>query len=346
VDRIGAGRPFLVSRRVGTLGRRQVQAAVLDHAEHLADRQRARRGRRHAAQPPHFVVETQRLAQHGAVAGEVGRRQAAGVARMGLHLGCDGLGEWAFVKRTVATLREGTQHGREFGVTQPASCRLRRAIRREEVRRGLRVLTQRLGQAFAQQRRQAQADRKALLGQPDRRLEQPAPRQLAVQAMRQRQGAQRPRRAHRAPADDCLDERQFLAVAKKQLRSCRRRRGFAAVDGVHLVAVVVHQEQAAAEARRLRLDQRQHHLYRNRRVDGAAASREDLVARVGGERVRRGHHEAACRDPRLGGVAARGLGWCRRARLARGVESFSYLLLLPLGEGWGEGWRWRKILSL
>jgi hypothetical protein len=51
----------------------------------------------------------------------------------------------------------------------------------------------------------------------------------------------------------------------------------------------MQQEGAAADAAGLRLDQRQHHLHRNGGVERAAAGLEHLVARVGGQRVGRGH---------------------------------------------------------
>lgn len=70
----------------------------------------------------------------------------------------------------------------------------------------------------------------------------------------------------------------------------------------------MRQEGAAANAARLRLDQRQHHLHRNGRVDGRAARLEHLVARVGGQRVGRGHGKLLGGPTLVFGGARRALG--------------------------------------
>jgi hypothetical protein len=47
----------------------------------------------------------------------------------------------------------------------------------------------------------------------------------------------------------------------------------------------VQEEGAAADARALRFHQCQHHLHRNRRVDGGTADGQDLPTGLGGERI-------------------------------------------------------------
>jgi hypothetical protein len=57
-----------------------------------------------------------------------------------------------------------------------------------------------------------------------------------------------------------------------------------------LLAVVVHQEGAAADAGRLRLDQRQHQLGGDGGVDRGAALLQHLVAGFDRQRIGGGHH--------------------------------------------------------
>ena len=52
------------------------------------------------------------------------------------------------------------------------------------------------------------------------------------------------------------------------------------------------QERAAAQARGLRLDQAEHELHGDRRVDRAPAPADRVVPGARGERMRRDHHKA------------------------------------------------------
>ena len=108
----------------------------------------------------------------------------------------------------------------------------------------------------------------------------------------------------RAAADDRVPEMQRLAARiEEQGLGRRRRRGLAAVIGTDLAprGVVVEQEGAAADARRLRLDDVEHHLYGDRSVGGAAARAQDAEAGPRRMRVGRGHHVAR-RPGRFRGV--------------------------------------------
>jgi hypothetical protein len=83
------------------------------------------------------------------------------------------------------------------------------------------------------------------------------------------------------------------SVRDSGVPSGRWNRCLAAVEGLHLLAVVVHQEGAAADARRLRLDQGQHQLGGDGGIDRAAALFQHRVAGLDGQRIGRRHHVLA-----------------------------------------------------
>ncbi len=133
----------------------------------------------------------------------------------------------------------------------------------------------------------------ALVGRAFGIAEQAAPRQLAVLGMRDAEHLDRTGYAGGAAADDRSVERQRLAaIAEEHARSRLRRSDLAAVVDGDLAgpAIIIIQERAAADARALRLDQRQHRLDRDRRVDCAAAALEDVEPGPRGERIG-GDHE-------------------------------------------------------
>jgi hypothetical protein len=70
----------------------------------------------------------------------------------------------------------------------------------------------------------------------------------------------------------------------------------------------VQQERTTADPRRLRLDQAEHHLHRDRGIDRAAAGAQDFQAGVGSKRIRRDDHVARRNDGVLLYAAGRGLG--------------------------------------
>ena len=136
------------------------------------------------------------------------------------------------------------------------------------------------------------------LGQPDRRLEQVGPGQLAVLPVRQLQQGDGAGHADREARPTASRKRQRLAVAaQEQLGRRAGRRGLAAVVGDHGAgrAVEMQQEAAAADARGLRLDDAQHHLHGDRRIDRRAAAAQDVEPGLGGQRVGRRDHRPGCR---------------------------------------------------
>ena len=91
------------------------------------------------------------------------------------------------------------------------------------------------------------------------------------------------------PAAEHRDvERQRLAaVVEEHVRRRARRRGFPAVVNLDPLrrGVVIGEEGAAADARALRLDQRQRRLDGDRRVDRAAAAPKHAHSRLDRERI-------------------------------------------------------------
>ena len=237
----------------------------------------------------------------------------------------------AFLKRHRSALGHVAQHSGKRRVAQQRARRLRAAVGLEKIGARFGIVAHRRGRLVAQQCGQARADREALFGQLDGRLEQRLPRQLAVLGVGQFQRAQHARRAHRAPTDDALHEVHGLAVLHEQVGRGGGGRGLAAVVGQRLVAIEMQQEQATADARRLRLDEVQHHLHRDRRIDRAAAGLQHLEAGVGGQRVGGGDHEFLRRPTGLLGEAAGGFGCPLRPRRGHVVKL----------RRWRWRWRWR-----
>ena len=100
--------------------------------------------------------------------------------------------------------------------------------------------------------------------------------------MRQFEQAHHPGTPTGTAADHALLEGHQPAVGLAEETAVGRgRRGLAAIEGAHRPAVEQHQESAAADAGRLRLDQRQHHLRRDRRIDRRPPARRiDTAAAV------------------------------------------------------------------
>ena len=306
-----------VRARDAVRGRQRLHVARLEHAEHLRHGDAARRRRRHAAHGVRAVVVADRLAQLGPVGRDVGRGEQARICRVAPDFRLDVARDAARVKDLGAAGGQFAQGARQFGVLQHVADGPRLAVRRIEVRARRRVVAE--IPVPGQQGVQARADGEALFRQADRGLEQRLPRQLAVLAVGQRQHAQHARRARRTAAHDAFGTRHRRAIRMLEqvligLRRCR----LAAVERLHLLAVVIHQERAAADAGRLRLDEREDQLRRDGRVDRRAALLQHLVARLDGQRIRGRHHVLACGPAGLLAIAARGLGGALQGRRVLG----------------------------
>jgi hypothetical protein len=107
-----------------------------------------------------------------------------------------------------------------------------------------------------------------------------------------------------------------LAVLQEPVRLGGGGRGLAAVVGLQLLGafVPVDEECASAETRRLRLDQAEHELGGDGRVDRRAAGAQHLAARFGGERARGRDHERLRYGKRLFRAPAAGFGFELKAR--------------------------------
>ena len=212
------------------------------------------------------------------------------------HIRGDGPG----MQRRAALGRQTLEHLGQARVAQAMAHGVRLAVGAIEVicsvGRGLqRLFGPQLGV-------QPRAHGKPFFRQLNGGIEEAPPGQLAVHAVGLLQHAHHTRHPHRASAHHGLWERHGLAVGqqKQAFISCRRR-GLAAVPRLNSFSIPMHQESTTANAAGLGLHEREHHLDGDGGVQRAAASLEHLVARIGGQRVGRRHHEALGRPTRLGG---------------------------------------------
>ena len=208
------------------------------------------------------------------------------------HFVHHGLCDGTLVKSIRSAIGNALQHLGQARVLQAVTDRPSLAIGLVKIGPGLGVLCQ-IGGA-AQQLVQPGAHRKPVLGQSDGGFKQTRPGQSAMVAVRQFEHAQHAGHAHRQAAMGCLAHVHGAALAQEQGFSGSGRRGFAPVVGPHALAVVVEQKCTAANATRLRLNQREHHLHRDGRVQCRPALAQDVQARLAGQRVG-GAHPLACK---------------------------------------------------
>ena len=97
---------------------RQVDVALFEQAQDLPDRQRTRRGWRHAAQTPGLVVETQRLTHHRPVLRQIGLCEPSRIGRVALNLVGNRPGQFTVVERRFAALREVAEDRGQRGIAQ------------------------------------------------------------------------------------------------------------------------------------------------------------------------------------------------------------------------------------
>ena len=216
-----------------------------------------------------------RLALLGRVAGQVLPRQPAGIGRVRAHRVHDRLGDRSAMKRLRAVFRDRAQRSRQL-VLQQGAFVFRRAIGLHVVRRHRLIAAQPRGHE-AERGVEPRRNREALFGPLDGRLEQRRPRQRAALGVRHGHHADHAGRAHRQAAGHGVEEVERLTQLHELIGRGRRRRRFATVVAHELLglAVVVHQERAAVDARRLRLHKREPHLHGDGGVDGGAAAAQD-----------------------------------------------------------------------
>ncbi len=135
------------------------------------------------------------------------------------------------------------------------------------------------------------------------------------------QRTQHARSTHRAPADLRLRERHRFAVGlQEQLLGGTRRGGFASVVGAHLFAVPQHDHRTATDPGGLRLDQGQHRLHGNRRINRRTTLAQHLATGLGGQRIGgSGHVFTGLAGLQVGAVTGSGFRRQRQGRGGRGV---------------------------
>ena len=219
---------------------------------------------------------------------------------MTLHAPRDVGGNRAKVERCCTFFGNGAQHLGQGRIFQGVADRTWQALRVIEIAAGLRIAAQRL--LSDEQLVQSRADRKAALSQFDRRLEQDRPGKSAMLAMGLGQHRHNTGCRDRKTTDDGLRHSQGLAIsAQEHRRLDRSGSGLATIPGLHRAAVPMHQKCATTDATGLRLDQGQHHLHGDRRIERRAAGLQNLVASLDRQRIRRSHCKMFSRPAWLGG---------------------------------------------
>ena len=162
-------------------------------------------------------------------------------------------------------------------------------------------------------RMQALGDRKTFAGQFDCWLEQVTPRQFAMLLMGHFQRPEHPGHADRTPTYLGVRERYRLAIRPhKHGRGGTCRSGFTTIEGLHPLAVPIHNESATADAAGLWLDQCQNRLHGDRRINGRAAFAQHLLPGLSGQRVGRRSHMPGRID--RGHIGAQTRGYFGRRR--------------------------------
>ena len=280
-------------RRVGALA----EVERLDQLQRLRHRRAARRRRTHAADLVSAIAGAQRRALLHLIVLEIVERHAAGSDRGRRYCIDDGLRDRPFVKGVSATRGDGPQRRGELRILEPVTDGERAAAIGEEVAPRRRHEARRAIET--QQKVQALRYLEAVVGDADRRLEQLRPRQLAVLLVHVLQQPHEARDADAEPRQNSVVEGHRLAVDEKAVGARRRRRRFAAVVDLQLglCLVPIENEGAATEPARLRLDEVEHELRGDRRVDGRAAGAQHLAAGFGGEGVGGRHHVTLAPSP-------------------------------------------------
>ena len=225
-----------------------------------------------------------------------------------------------FVEGVRAALGNRAQRRRELGVLQEVAHgpRITGPIEVMAARAGREAI----GTLPSQQHLEARRDGKALLGQPDRRLEQPRPGKATVLLV---QGFEEPHGSGNADAraaGDGLGTLEQDPVCEEAVGPGGGRSRLASVIGPQLCTgrIPVQRERAATDARGLRLDQVQDQLHADSGVGCAAACPQQLQPRLhrqgigGGDHVGRGGGGRRRRRPevRPGAAAGRRPGPSRR----------------------------------
>ena len=154
-----------------------------------------------------------------------------------------------------------------------------------------------------QQGIEPRTDFESVFCQCNGRFKQARPSKPAMLLVCQLKHANGAGRSHRsATHHSVMEGHRFAVSAEKQvfISPCGCR--FPPIKGFNHFTVVVHQKCTTANPATLRLDQGQHHLYRNSRVDGCTPGFEHLVACISGQRVSGCHGKPGGGPARLFGI--------------------------------------------
>ena len=251
------------------------QLERLQHAQHLQDRDAARRWRRHAADLPHAIGAAERLALHRPVVGEVGQRQGAR-PDVRAHPRHDLLGYRPFLEGTRALLGQELHRVGQRRIGHAVALLLGAAVLVviDLAQGGL--VAQRLDEvepAF-----EARRDDEAVAREADGRSEQVVPGELAALLVRHLEHGDRARHADRNARRHGLAEIERLAVGieEHRRRRPRRRRLAAVVDrdgGIDRRAATTQHLHTGLD--RLRMGRGDHRLRRRLDTTGTEERQRD-----------------------------------------------------------------------
>ena len=169
------------------------RAGGVIEAQNLRHRDGARRGRRHAADRAAAKARAQRRAQLWLIKGQIALIEQARVGRVPAnrrnHLARNRTG----VQGKAAAAGDLRERVGQLGIFQAMADRPGRAVRVIEVASGGRIMFE--VRLDGEQPVQSRTDLEALVGQPDRRLEERRPGQATVLRMSRLEHSQHTRRA-------------------------------------------------------------------------------------------------------------------------------------------------------
>ena len=260
----------------------------VEYGEHFQQTHAARGRRRHAHRVP-AVGPAQRFGPGRAIRGQVLERHGPRKRRL-VGGGDDITRNRTLVQRTWTVERDALQCLGVFGIAKQVALLDGVAVGPREQRAHL--VGGRKGRSLAEKQREPRRHLEAQGRGTNRRLKELLPTQRTELGVRGVQHGDRARHSRGASAAHRHHKRRRLAVfVQKHVGLRARRRPLAAIDGAHLVRVrvVVQEECAAGDPGALRLDESEHRLHRNGRVDRVAPLAQNLESGIDRQRIGGSH---------------------------------------------------------